>query len=128
MNLITMTLLSGPGFPLGDASRTIRLEIALDWAGNPDPHARDQGAEPWHAWLEGPDIVDRQGDIQYEPDVGWYLRMPPKDHQPEDANSWSISFPNAPARPGETVVTRGPDGEAWAWRIVSVEARQEAMG
>ena len=71
--------------------------------------------------------MDRRGDIQYEPDYGWYLRMPPADKQPEDANSWAIQFPNGPARPGEMVMTRGPDGQDWAWRIVQVEAKQDVM-
>jgi len=126
MHLITLTLLSGPGFPLGDQTRRIRLEIALDPQGNPDPQRWYDDPEPWHAWLEGPELVDRKGDIQYEPDIGWYLRMPRAEHEPEDANSWTIFFPHTPARPGETVGTRGPDGEDWAWRIVQVEARQDA--
>ena len=128
MHELILTLLSGPGFPLGDSTRTIRLQVALDWAGNPDTQAWYDDPLPWRAWLEGRDIEDRRGDVQYEPDYGWYLRMPPAQHEPEDANSWFIQFPNTPARPGETLVTRGPDGEDWAWRIVQVEARQDAMG
>lgn len=127
MHHLTLTLLSGPGFPLGDETRKIRVELALDRAGSPDPQSWYDDPEPWRAWLEGPDIVDRRGDIQYEPDYGWYLRMPPAEHDPDDVNSWSIHFPATTARPGETVVTRGPDGEDWAWRIVQVEAVQNAM-
>ena len=128
MQELTMTLLSGPGFPMGDFTRTIRLQLSLDWAGNPDSQAWYDDPEPWRAWLDGPEIMERRGDVQYEPDHGWYLRMPSASNEPEDANSWSIHFPSTPARPGETVVTRGPNGEDWAWRIVQVEARQEAMG
>ena len=127
MYQLTMTLLSGPGFPLGDQTRKIRMQVALDRGGNPDPQRWHDDPEPWRAWLEAPDIVDRMGDVQYEADLGWYLRMPPVDHGPEDANSWAINFPHTPARPGETMVTRGPDGANWAWRIVQVEAQQPAL-
>lgn len=127
MKHIIMTLLSGPGFPLGDETRKIRMQLVLDRSGNPDPQAWYDDPQPWRAWLEGSDIVNRRGDVQYEPDYGWYLRMPPADNEPDDANSWFIHFPATPARPGETVVTRGPDGEDWAWRIVQVEAPQDAM-
>lgn len=103
------------------------MEIALDRAGNPDPQAWLDDPEPWHAWLEGPDIVDRQGDVQHEDEYGWHIRMPPKGRDLDDTSSWSVSFPNGPSRPGETVTTRGPDGEDWAWRIVSVDAQADML-
>lgn len=127
MHHLTMTLLSGPGFPLGDETRKIRIDLGLDRVGNPDPDAWHSDPAPWRAELEGQDIAQRRGDIQYDPDFGWYLRMPPKGENPDDATSWAIDFTNAPARPGETVITRGPGGEDWVWRIVQVEVAQETQ-
>ena len=126
MHALTMTLLSGPGRPLGDANRRIRLELGLDPLGNPDPQAWLNDPAPWRAYLEAPDAPDRRGDIQHDADFGWHLRMPEGENALDDASTWTIGFPNAPTRPGEIITTRGPDGEDWAWRIVSVEAQSEA--
>jgi len=49
------------------------------------------------------------------------LRLPEGELALDDASLWSIGFPSF-IRPGETVHTRGPDGEDWAWRIIAVEA------
>lgn len=127
MHELTLTLLSGPGRPLGDSSRRIRVQLALDQQGAPDPRAWRDDPEPWRAWLEAPDAPDRSGDIQYEEDFGWYFRMPEGGNDLADATTWVIHFPDhTPARPGETVITRGPEGEDWAWRIVAVEATPSA--
>lgn len=121
MHEITMTLLSGPGRPMGDAGRRIRIRLSLDPQGGASTEAWAQDPAPWAAWLDAPDAPDRRGDIQHDRDFGWHLRLPEREDAVDDASLWAIVFP-ASIRPGETVLTRGPDGEDWAWRIVSVEA------
>jgi|GEM_PF-1154769 hypothetical protein len=121
MHEITMTLLSGPGRPMGDPARRIRIRLALDPHGGPSAEAWLADPEPWPAWLDAPDAPDRRGDLQHDADFGWHLRMPEGGHALDDASLWAIGFPGI-IRPGETVHTSGPDGEDWAWRIVAVEA------
>lgn len=120
MQRITLTLLSAPGLPMGDSRWRLSLSLEAGPHGLPDTAAWAARTADWSAALTPPDAAPRLGDIHHDDDFGcWSLRLAEEGHSLGDAAQEFIQFPSR-LRPGETLVTRAPDGSERAWRIVEV--------
>ncbi|MBP0444416.1 hypothetical protein J8J14_06450 [Roseomonas sp. SSH11] len=120
MPLVVLSPSGGGGLPEGSPEHRYEVTLTLDHQGFPDPNAWREDAAMWPArrFWPGQGLMD--GDVLYDPDMGWALRFFRRDDNPVDAPLQAVIRGRAPCRPGETVTISEPDGSEYAWRIVGV--------
>ena len=122
MAKIDLVLAGGPGFPQGSPAHRYRLEVALTPTGELDPEAWQADPAVWPVERDWPDDR-RPGDVQYDPDTGWWLSIHRGAAEIADPDSSPLQTPirgAGPFRPGEYVTLRERDGREYAYRVVSV--------
>ena len=135
---VTLAMARGPGFPEGSPERRYELRVILDQRGCLDAEAWAADPEPWPVRRIWPGEPDRYGDVQYDPDSGWSLRLfggsaPSGAAAPggggaagrraadlSDAPLQQLFHTPGTMRPGEYVSITEPDGREFEYRIVGV--------
>ena len=120
--LVTLSLVAGPGFPLGCQDHRYEIELALDATGHADPVAWQEDPAPWRARHYGLDAPPEQGDVQYDGDNGWFIRFSGSLAERFDAPEARFDPGTSPIRPGEHVTITEVDGGVYDYRIVGVGA------
>ena len=120
--LVTLSLVAGPGYPLGCQDHRYEIELALDAKGYPDPVAWAEDPAPWRARHYRPDGPPEQGDVQYDGDNGWFIRFSGSLAERFDAPEARFDPGTSPIRPGEHVTITEVDGGVYDYRIVGVGA------
>lgn len=120
--LVTLSLVAGPGFPLGCQDHRYEIELALDPAGQADPVAWAEDPAPWRARHYHPDAPPELGDVQYDGDNGWFIRFSGSLAERFDAPEARFDPGTSPIRPGEHVTITEVDGGVYDYRIVGVGA------
>jgi hypothetical protein len=120
MPLVVLSPSGGTGLPEGSPEYRYEVQLTLDPQGFPDPQAWHSDPNSWVArrFWPGQGLMD--GDVVYDPDMGWALRFFRRDDSPVDAPIQAVIRSGAPCRPGENVTITEPDGQEYAWRIVGV--------
>ena len=111
---LLLLLAQAPGFPEGDLTDRIELDVALTPQGQMDAAAWEADSTPWLATREHPSRGRRQFEL-VRLDEGWALQS----LRSEDDPLWG--FAGTVFRPGELVALRRPDGEELLFRIVSAD-------
>lgn len=140
---VTLAMAHGPGFPEGSPEHRYELRVILDSRGALDPGAWAADPEPWPARRLWPGEPERRGDVQYDPDSGWSLRLFGGAAAPgggdgrtarqacgEAEPGAAADLSDAPLqqflqvpgtmRPGEYLLITEPDGREYGYRIVGV--------
>ena len=120
--LVTLSMVAGPGFPLGCQDHRYEIELALDATGYLDPLAWAEDPAPWRARHYRPDAPPEQGDVQYDGDNGWFIRFSGSLAERFDAPEARFDPGTSPIRPGEHVTITEVDGGVYDYRIVGVGA------
>jgi hypothetical protein len=120
--LVTLSMVAGPGFPLGCQDHRYEIELALDAAGQADPIAWQEDPAPWRARHYRPDAPPELGDVQYDGDNGWFIRFSGSLAERFDAPEAHFDPGTSPIRPGEHVTITEVDGGVYDYRIVGVGA------
>ena len=120
--LVTLSMVAGPGFPLGCQDHRYEIELALDAAGHADPVAWQEDPAPWRARHYRPDAPPELGDVQYDGDNGWFIRFSGSLAERFDAPEARFDPGTSPIRPGEHVTITEVDGGVYDYRIVGVGA------
>jgi hypothetical protein len=133
----------GPGFPDGSPAHRYELRVTLDPQGALDPRAWAADPEPWPVRRLWPGEPERHGDVQYDPDSGWSLRLfggaadAGKENRRIAGQASGEAGPDAAAdladaplqqflqvpgtmRPGEYLLITEPDGREYGYRIVGI--------
>jgi hypothetical protein len=120
MPLVVLSPSGGTGLPEGSPEHRYEVQLALDPQGFPDSKAwlDDPATWPARRFWPGQGLMD--GDVIYDPDMGWALRFFRRNDNPIDAPIQAVIRSSAPCRPGENVTIAEPDGREFAWRIVGV--------
>lgn len=145
---VTLAMAHGPGLPQGSPERRYELRVVLDSRGCLDAEAWFADPEPWPVRRLWPGEPERQGDMQYDPDSGWSLRLfaggrerggagsaagggaapSGAGQRARDAAAADLSdaplqhlfHSPGPMRPGEYVSITESDGREYSYRIVGV--------
>ena len=121
MPTVTLVLASGPQHPQGSPDHRFELELTLDRDGRPDPGAWAADPAPWAARRHRPGEPGQEGDVQYDPDIGWRIRfLDEEEAGADDAPLAALIYFDGRWRPGEIVTLAGRSGRDTAWRIVAV--------
>ncbi|MBW8269517.1 hypothetical protein [Caldovatus aquaticus] len=144
---VTLAMAHGPGFPEGSPEHRYELRVVLDRRGCLNAEAWFADPEPWPVRRLWPGEPERRGDVQYDPDSGWFLRLfaggrrgegggsgaaqgAPSDAPAPTQEATAADLSDAPVqhmfhspgplRPGEYVSITEPDGREYSYRIVAV--------
>ncbi len=120
MPWIILSPSGGPGLPEGSPEYRYEFQLSLDQNGHPSVEAWLADAEPWRARRFWPRDGLIDGDVQYDPDLGWALRFFRQERDAADAPLHAVIRGNVRLRPGENVTIVEPDGQENAWRVVSM--------
>lgn len=120
MPLVTLVMANGPGFPLGSAEHRYALSVALTPGGLLDPRAWLADPAPWPLTRYWPGEAPSGGDVHWDEDTGWFLRVFPAGSELSDTPLHALIRNPGQLRPGEYVTIREPDGSEYGWRVVSV--------
>ena len=120
MPWIILSPSGGSGLPEGSPEHRYELQLSLDGQGQPSETAWLADAQPWQARRIWPGDGFMEGDVQYDPDLGWALRFFRQGENAADAPLHAMIRGNVRLRPGENVTIMEPDGGENAWRVVSV--------
>lgn len=120
MAWIILSPSGGPGLPEGSPQHRYELSIALDAQGMPSAESWEADTAPWPARRLWPGEGLMEGDVQYDPDLGWALRFFRGGDRADDAPLHAVMQGQMRFRPGENVTIAEPDGQENAWRVVSV--------
>ena len=117
---VILALAAGPGFPEGSPDHRYEVQLALDPGGRPDGAAWLADPEPWRARRFAPGQDPQQGDVQHDPDHGWFIRFYGAAAEGPDAPEARFDCGPDPVRPGEYVTVTEPDGAEYTYRVVGV--------
>jgi hypothetical protein len=125
---VTLALAHGPGFPDGSPEHRYELRVILDSRGCLDPKAWLADPEPWPTRRTAPGGAVQRGDVQHDPDHGWYVTFVPSGDGggggggggDPDAPVHHVLHATGPMRPGEYLTITEPDGRDYEYRIVGV--------
>ena len=120
MPWIILSPSGGPGLPEGSPEHRYELKLLLDAQGQPSAEAWLADPEPWPARRFWPRDGLMEGDVQYDPDLGWALRFFRQGDAAADAPLHAMIRGNIRLRPGENITLVEPDGQENAWRIVGI--------
>ena len=120
MPMVTLVMANGPGFPLGSADHRYELTVALTPGGQLDAMAWLADPNPWPMMRYRPGEAPRPGDVQWDEETGWFLRIYAAGSATPDAPLHALIRNPGQLRPGEYVTIREPDGSEYAWRVVGV--------
>ncbi|MFT8244053.1 hypothetical protein [Roseomonas sp. BN140053] len=120
MAWVTLSPSGGPGLPEGSPEHRYEICLTLDPHGQPSADAWLADGEPWPARRYWPGEGLIEGDVQYDPDLGWALRFFQRPDRAIDAPLHAMIRGNVRWRPGENVTIAEPDGQENAWRVVNV--------
>ena len=121
---VTLALVSGPDLPPGEhPDRRIEMMVVLDAAGRLDEAAWARKQASWTARRILPDAPAQDGDVGYDPVLGWTLRLWPSGSDGADAPPALLDPGPQPLRPGEYVTVTEPGGQQYGYRVVGVAAR-----
>lgn len=118
MPLVTLVLANGPGFPLGSADHRYELSVALTPGGQLDVAAWLADPEPWPATRYRPGEAPRPGDVQWDEEGGWSLRIFAQGSS-ADAPLQAQIRNAGQLRPGEYLTIQDQGGPEFSWRVVS---------
>jgi hypothetical protein len=122
MPMIELVMAGGPGFPQGSPDRRYRMQVTLTPTGELDSAAWECDPAVWPAERQWPGD-HRPGDVQYDPDTGWWLSIHRTAQEVTDPACSPLQTPirgAGPFRPGEYVTLRELDGTEYSYRVVSV--------
>ncbi len=121
---VTLALVSGPDLPPGEhPDRRIEMVVVLDAAGRLEEAAWAPEQAIWTARRILPDAPAQEGDVRFDPALGWTLRFWPSGGDGADAPPVLLDPGWDPLRPGEYVTVTEPGGQQYAYRVVGVAAR-----
>ena len=120
MPWIILSPSGGSGLPEGSPEHRYEMELSLDGQGQPSAAAWLADPAPWKARRIWPRDGLMEGDVQYDPDLGWALRFFRRDDSAADAPLHAVIRGKGRLRPGENVTIAEPDGKENSWRVVSV--------
>ncbi|UFN48869.1 hypothetical protein LPC08_23180 [Roseomonas sp. OT10] len=120
MTRIILSPSGGPGLPEGSPEHRYELELVLDGQGLPSAEAWLGDTNPWPARRQWPGQGVMEGDVQYDPDLGWALRFFHPSDRADDAPLHAVMQVRTWLRPGENVTIVEPNGKEHGWRVVSI--------
>ena len=120
MPWIILSPSGGPGLPEGSPEHRYEMSLVLDEQGQPSASAWLADPEPWQARRIWPVDGLMEGDVQYDPDLGWALRFVRQGDNAVDAPLHAMIQGHVRLRPGENVTVVEPDGRMNGWRVVSI--------
>ncbi|MFC0410018.1 hypothetical protein [Roseomonas elaeocarpi] len=120
MALVILSPSGGPGLPEGSPEHRYEINLTLDGGGLPSAEAWQADPAPWLARRIWPGDGLSEGDVQYDPDLGWTLRFFRQPGAADDAPLHAMIQGHLRLRPGEHVTIVEPDGRSNSWRVVGV--------